>query len=891
MPFSEALQSSITRINKCLRAYLKLTTCDDEEIYIRSHNDVFTPPESTSDAGIISIGNTSQSVNFSSSVTTTGSFSFKIADFDKNFSRWMRGLTQCGLAGSTVSIFIGYDDVSAENFFCAGTYIINNMRSKNKIYTFSAKDPQSQGNTDLFQEKCYKHFGDLYEDEVPSAAGRDVSEREDVIRRFSPNDSGDWGELFLLSDLRPRFDFAIADLQNKDFAQGTRLAGPFNVKDQAVIGFIKHECEVFLVEYNGTWSRDAINDDPFTEEDEGLSAISGHRYRILQRAVYDTQYESADDDGKVISDGDEFCIATILDGPANFILNAVMTGNDLEGNPVFPNDTTTRNAGIDQDKINLDCLEGFDSPMRFVCPPEYKAKTFWQDQILRWLDAYFVVSCEGQLCLTQRESPENSSVTRVIEQGDVINCGELQLDSDVTTSLFIAWDYDSCNENFLSTTGSFLDTEETKCLTKKEEKCQFLGVQTNLLNYQLVEQKMCRTLYRDGIPRWRFSLTVCIEFADLLPGSKVRVRNGLILDYLGSEMTMDRNFEINSVSPDWREGTVTFNLSAPIKENIGTFSLENCFKPREPCGTLHCLNRTDLADVIGSYTVPLGQEVTVPAGNYCVNGTLNVQGTLRQSTRGTLNIVATGGINVSGKIDTSGMGEPGQINQSVDEVTNAYGVNQGQGSRDARCINDFCDCTQDRRGFIRSGRTYQPFDIQTYGQTNAIDLEGAGGASGRDAEWYTNPSSGQASRGVLQGGAGGNGGGGLILGASLFSLSSGCINTSGYDGSVGESRGISSSGGGQDDQLTDRDIRLKSGLILHAGSGSGGNAGRVLIITDGPVPASIGSTSFLDSLRGFTPSATTGCHSSSLGSSNANREENIIQVTQLACGGRAIGDE
>ena len=887
MPFSPAIQAAVTKVNKCLRAYLKLTTCDGEELYIKSHDDVATPKDLTSDAGIFEIGSTSQKVNFSSSTTTTGSFSFRILDFDKNFSRWMRGLKQCTMSGSTVSIHIGYEEVAICDYYCAGTYIINNVSTKHKGYTFNARDAQSLGNNDLFNERCYKHFGSLYQESIPPTEDRDFDERESVIYRFEDQlpDDQIWGELYLLSNERLCFDYAIEDIPSKGFTD-LGFFDRISEEPKKDIGFLKSGCEIFLVAYAGTWNRDAIFDDPLTDDNEFRSALCGHRYTILQRAVYNSEYLTADDDQKVINDGDEFCIATILDGPANWILNAIMTGNDLDGNEVLNNENNNSlsHAGIDQKFVDLECLEGFDDPLLFVCPPTYKAKAFWQEQILRWLDAYFLVSCEGKLCLTQRERPEDSKVSRVINQNDIIRCGRLNQNTNVVTSLFIAWDYDACNENFLSTTGTFISAEETKCLQKREEECKFIGVETTAYNYQLITQKMCRQLYRDGIPRWETDLTLCIEFADVRPGEEVQLENGLTLDYLGDNLTLNRAFEVSGVTADWRRGTVNIELSTPIKPNVGSFDLANCFRARQPCGTAHCVGRVELNTVIGTNNIAPGQIIDVPAGNYCVTGDLVVAGTLRQSTTGTLNIVATGLISVpaGGKIDTSGMGEPGHTGLTSNSRSAFYGVNQGQGGISGNCGTDFCRCNDSTVGYRCAGRTYRPFDINSNIQTTGIQLAGAGGCNGRESTWrgpFGNDEDRPTLRGTLAGGAGGNGGGGLVLSATSYNLSAGCIDTSGNDGSTGESQTISAS-----------DVEDES-LTIHAGAGSGGNAGRVLIISDGPVPASIGTTNFVQSFRGLTPHIKTGCHSRHLGSSNVNRQENILQVTQLACGSPILGEK
>ena len=870
MPFSPSMQNAITRINKCLRAYLKLTTCDGDEVYIRSHNDVATPGVLTSSAGIISITSTSQNVDFSTSVTTTGSFTFTIADFDKMFSAWMRNLNQCTISGSRVEIFIGYEGVSCDQFYCAGTYVITNFSVKNKIYKISAKDPQSLGNNDIFKERCYKHFGSIFDGRIPVEDRNSFDESERIVHRTIQPGESDYGILTLQAEEPIQFSYAIENIDNS--LNGASLLELATVDDN--VGFMKIGCEVVLVAFDGTWGVPEIPDDPTTNENEGRTGVSGYRYRILDRTLFGTSFAEADNENRIINDGDEVCVANIMEGSAAYILSVVMTGHDLNGNelPVIGGETVNH-AGIDPSYLNRECLEPFTNiPMRFVCPPDYKAKTFWQEQLLRWMDAYFVISCEGQMCVKPRSAPEDAKVTRTIKQGDIVNMGELVMDSDVTTSLFIAWDYDACEEQFLSTTGTFLEADETRCLSRKEEQCLFLGVQTDLSNFQLVEQKMCRTLHRDGIPRWNLSLTTCIEHADIIPGNELRVQDGLTIDYFGEQMHLDRVFEVNGTNANWANGTVTFELSSPVKENVGSFNLDKCFNARQPCGSQHCVGRIDLIDIINTYNVPTGQVIDIPAGDYCATSDVNIDGTLRLSTPGTLSLVVDGILTVNGKIETIGMGEPGKSGLTSNANSTFYGINQGQGGTSLTC-DIFCTCGGSSEGYFCLGQEYSPIDVSQYGELLGLELSGTGGCNGTRSTFTDRR--GTAGSGFVQGGDGGNGGGGLILGAEGFSLANGCIDTSGLPGEQGERR---------------RFDAQQNSVFLHGGSGSGGNPGRVIIVTDGPVPASIGNTSFMNSFRGVTPIWTAQCSSSNLGSSNINRQENVLQVTQLACGGSQLGE-
>lgn len=724
MPFSSAMQAAVTRINKCLRVYLKLTTCDGQELYIRSHRDIATPAGLTSEAEIAQIDGSSQRVDFETSDTTIGTFSFRILDFDYAFTKWLKELQKCSLGGARVAIYIGYEGVQCDAYYCAGTYLITGMKNKYKGYDFSAKDTQSLGNNDLFLEQCFGQFGDLYQTGSTLPTGDQANERQGFIARYQDEilEDGSYGELWFPGDANNRFTFINASEDDP------ALNSPLNSNT----GYIKKDCEIMKVQWIGGQELDgtgAVLDNVGNVTVAATQGLSVNQYRIIERGAFGSKICEADNDGKVVSDGEKFCVAPYIAGSAKWVLYAIMTGldyNNPDADFILPNNNRTAfaHAQIPPELIDKDCLEQFTGDLEFICPPEYKAKAFWQEQILRWLDAYFLIDCEGKMCLTPHELPDLSSADRYIDRRDIIRCTALEEDLDVTTMLFVSWDYDPCDESFKGTTGIALEAEVMSCFPRKQDICQFIGVRSTIDNGQSIINRMCNRTQRNGTPKWRTTMTLCIEHADLMPGQKIKVRNGVQLDYMGEDLFLDRVFEISSKRIEWTRGTVDLELIAPTKEPV---DLEQCYQFREPCGANHCRGREDLAIYVPGYVVPAGTTTQIPAGDYCVRGDLVIDGTLKQNTPGTLNILATGTITVNGKIDTVGMGETGHQPGSgtADRTSEYYGRNQGQGSRWGLC--------QSGSGSLQ--------DEQTFG--------GGGDNTGGGAPGFTDPDPNPPGSGAL----------------------------------------------------------------------------------------------------------------------------------------------
>lgn len=173
-----------------------------------------------------------------------------------------------------------------------------------------------------------------------------------------------------------------------------------------------------------------------------------------------------------------------------------------------------------------------------------------------------------------------------------------------------------------------------------------------------------------------------------------------------------------------------------------------------------------------------------------------------------------------------------------------------------------CQCRSRSTGnTCLSNPSVRTINIRDWDQLSEIELRGNGGCGG----------GGSVGRGdanvSARGGDGGNGGGGLYISASAYNFDSLRIDTSGEDGSQGDSASVSGSQGSS---------------VVRGGSGAGGNAGRIILVEDGS-PSTIGRVEgFVLSQRGAVINSAGSCNGL-LGDTNENRDEAAVVITRLNC--------
>lgn len=678
--FSPAMQRAVDSSGRCFRAYLKLTTCDERTVYLRSHPDVLTPPGETSTAEIMELSASSQGVDFEESRTTIGDFSFRVVDIDDTLTDFIASLDTCSLGGTRVQYFAGYEQLGCEEFHCVQTTIINRVSFKGKGYTFNATDPSRLGRTEIFPKVTGKMLGDVYDDQTrPNFAVRPnnvITEDGQTINvngllLNETNDAGNYGFFYVEQD------------------------EPFSASPDGKT-YVVYECEILEVELVGQ----SVFPQQLLDLGRFVPEIKASAYRVIDRTQFATTPLEVSNDGLVMRNESEICQSVTLKGSAPDLLHQIMTGKNIDGTDAELPDGY--HAEIDLDYVKSESFsafpEYFNDELEFVNPKAGDAKSFWEEQILRWLDAYLLIDCEGRFCLRPHDEPTENDNARIINESHVLRCGEIDEDTNVTTSIALAWDKDPCEDQFLSTesmeTGS--QTLKDRCLVRKVQICRFEGVRTNNESARAIRNRACQWLSRRISPKWSLPLTLCIDQGDLLPGDKVRVQLDRVRDYNSPQRSLNRVFEIRNVTWDFQLGVVEVDLCTRAKAPDPQLFSE-CLGATGSCGRNHCQGRRIL-DVQGG-VIPAGTTLTVPPGEYCHDGDLRIDGVLRMEGSGNLGLIVNGTLSGTGLIDTSGQGFNGGQGQTAfvngsSFVGRGWGTNNSQGGAVIECFgsnNDLDD--------------------------------------------------------------------------------------------------------------------------------------------------------------------------------------------------------
>ena len=896
--FSPAMQEAVTQNHFCYRAYIVLTSCLGEKLYIESHEDVGTPPEQTSSALLSRVGGRSQGVDARESVTTIGATQFQIIDFDAQLTEWLSRLRECHLGGATIQYFVGEESVPFGEYHCVSTTVIQDLDTKFKRYTFNTDDTTRIGRKDIFDEVCAPSFGSLFEFDftggilpVNASGARGIENARTIYTSpVDPADDGvaglelpdDVGYFGLLSTLQQDEPFQI-------------LAGRYNEPPGI---FVKTDnCEILeLAPAVGQIIAEAIPEEVDSRGrviQEAGAASTGFAYPIIGRAQLGTQIPDSSR-GESITDGSAICQALTLKGPVPFVLYALMTGKHIEtGEDVLP---TGSHAAVDPDFIDLSCMgidengnrhptvasELWKQELDFRCPAMVDAKAFWEEQVLSYVNHYLRVDCNGRWCLTPLPRiGEFNEETRSVNHDDIIRIEPLRERYDFPTGISYGFDKDPCSDSFNNGVLFTLNDDTTACVEPNIIVRRYEGVRSSLDSVQRVRSKACRTLFEYSQPQWTTEIELCLRYADIQQGDSIRVTSSLVFDYHGTTVTLDRPFHVGRTNIDWLQGTVRLSLSTPTKP-VTLDQLAQCDRVGNPCASaaMYTEGRTQL---------PVGGDVVtgalrVPAGNYYHDGNLRIEGSIEQTTRGTLNIAVNGIVSGSGQINTSGagkMGQPGFEAATPQNITDlsAYGSNRSQGGVQVRCTDalielpisfgdlfeDQCRCRIRYEGSTCTGAELAPIVANSPADLLDLNLWGSGGCGGGGITL----SADSRTRNLGLGGTGGDGGGGLILVAHAVDGSDGLtLDTSGLQGELGQGR------------------RFTSGNSIDAagGSGAGGNAGRILIALDGVAVNTIPPLEeFVVSNRGLTPVTLAQCVGEE-GNSNVSRNAlDAVNVITLDC--------
>lgn len=536
----------------------------------------------------------------------------------------------------------------------------------------------------------------------------------------------------------------------------------------------------------------------------------------------------------------------------------------------------------------------WDLSMRFVCPADDVAIDFIELEILRWASHYLREEPDGRLSLQPLNEINEEHVVDVITEDDVFGSPQqITEDWQQPTQLTVAWDWDTCEEKYRS---SHLIVNEhataDNCFQRIADYCAFQGVRSDVFSAPAIRNHMRNWLSYKSVPTGKSCTPICLSKAlSLRVGQTVMLESSQHRDRFASKpQVMRRPVGISSLRYQHDQGTAVMCYELPLKDPYPSdFEFSSV-----PCGTVdsYCEGRTELSTVINIAKDGrlLDDVSTIPAGQYCHVGDLTLSGTLNiEATDET----HTFGLAVAGKLTLASdfrlegdeQGFPGYAyGDSVSKVIRqpGYGYNAGgrggtftyryrpqEPESDTRDIyvreigfgnlgvsdgsSNFPDEFTDTAIAKRAGKQYAEFNPLTlvfnipvsgsftplsgcYHDSDFItvrgrgfdlpnpvsalqmsqwELGGNGGAYGGMQRWRGTDSTVAIS--PIRGGTGGPGGLGVSILAHDVVVENGArINISGGDGEPPRDNGHVWNGNG-----------------IGGVPGTGGNAGRVLIVLDG----------------------------------------------------------
>ena len=515
-----------------------------------------------------------------------------------------------------------------------------------------------------------------------------------------------------------------------------------------------------------------------------------------------------------------------LELPAVKLAYAILTGALYGDSATLP---ASWHLGIDASLIRLsdftgigpDLWDGGDGGtiIRFEHLKRTDGKKFLEEEICRLLGCFMPVYADGALGFKRATRVLSDAATvATLDESNSVQVGELVHDMDDLHNVFrIEWNW--TGSDFTRTT-TLIDTDSaaihgTADPLELKLKGLYGGRATDQLIFQLVDS--LRDRY--AAPPQRISVEVLHSLNRLEVGDVVRVRYASVRDFAGSGNSIDRSFEVQSISVNHRTGAVSLELfgsTAPASARsptAATTALPDAYYTATGTALSSVATITGGTMATGTYSLSGGStlagsvwyhagDLTIPEGT-----TLNISGNVQLRVRGylavngTINGVGTGR---SGTTDTANMtlnaGTPGYVGNS--RGRDGQSVSQKGG-------NPIMSTVPAQRT-VAANASFPYLELRVSGSTLSglpTDLRGTGGAPGGKVDYQG------AFR--AKGGAGGSGGAGLAIISRGFSTgASALINLSGTDGTAGDY---------WDDE----------GKRWHAGAGGAGGPGGFLLLLDG----------------------------------------------------------
>ena len=568
-------------------------------LYLSSHADITGIPATHIAGCLIEPSITSQKLNPDQARAEIGSASFTAADVNTEISDNIRALNAAGegLRGRTCRFYLGYEGLAWSDFVLVGTQIISDASYDRGAYRIACSDVQRSTRKDIF---------DLATTTIAST----VEAADTTINVVSTTGFSTYYHGAAYSDA-----------------------------PSSTVGYIKIKDEV--IRYTGTTATS------FTGCTRGVLGTQAARY-VADGATPANRREKVTE-------------YVYLELPGPKLAYALLTGTLYGDSATLPSkwqlgigSGLVRQAdytGIGKDLWNT-AAEGDGVVLRFEGITKTDGKAFIETEILRPLGLFMPVYATGELGLRRMTRVlSDAAGVATLDENNSVSAGELQHDMDSLHNAFvIRWNW---NGKDYTRQTVFIDTQSanqhgTSDPLELKLRGFYGGRHTDGILFRLLDQ--VRDRY--AAPPLRHKREVFHSLNTIEPGDVVRVRDSGIRDFMGTGETLDRAFEVQSVTVNHLTGAVSLDLfgstgSSSIQSpTTATAALPDAFYTATGTNLTSVATITGGVMATGSYTLAGGSDLnasgstwyyagdlTIPAG--C---TLNISGNVRLLVRGYLTI-------------------------------------------------------------------------------------------------------------------------------------------------------------------------------------------------------------------------------------------------------------
>jgi hypothetical protein len=686
-------------------------------LYLSSHSDITGIPATHIAACLVEPSITSQKLNPDQGRAEIGEASFTVADRNTEFSDNVRALNNVGqgLRDRWCRFYLGYEGMAWSEFQLIGTQQIKAASFDKGAYRISCNDIQRAARKDIL---------DLAATTIAST----VEATDTTINVVST-------------------------------AGFTTVNHGSNYTDapSSTVGYVKIKDEV--IRYTGKTTTS------FTGCTRGVLGTAAARY-VADGATQAARREKVSE-------------YVYLELPGPKLAYALLTGVLYSDSANLP---ASWHLGIPTSLVRLSDFTGIGPDLwnpaddthgvvlRFEGIGKTDGKAFIETEINLLLGLFMPVYATGELGLkrmTRVLSDASGVVT--LDESNSVSVGELEHDMDSLHNAFqINWNW---NGKDYSRTTVYIDANSVskhgRASTKDLKfKGLYGGRHTDGMLFKLLDS------IRDRFsgPPLRHRREVFHSLNRLDVGDVVRVRDPNVRDFTGPVDTIDRAFEIQSVSVNHRTGAVSLDLfGSTDRASVITPTGSTSALPDSGFYTAQGTNLTGVMTITGGvvsggpYTLAGGTDLTAAGSTWYYDGDLTIGSGVTVNISGNVQLRVKGYLTINGTINGVGGGKAGVADNGTTTVIggNPGWVGNSRGNDGVRRIDlsgDNAKLQTQAPALTQAAHASFPFMDLTVSGTSLLglptDIRGTGGGPGgkvvhANGTFYKN------------GGTGGAGGAGL----------------------------------------------------------------------------------------------------------------------------------